>query len=115
MFDGLCRNIFFQVLAQYNDYGIETTLDDVLEQFMYAVQHKAFLQQLKVLTSTRGVNGNNEREEEGNRDRYKQHQILFHLLSLIRMSNPIILTWWVMIQGDDNFGWGVGATLSGIN
>lgn len=113
MFDGLCRNEFKLCCTRYNNYGTEIVLEEDLERHIYAAEHIAFPTQWKVLAGMRGINDNDAREK--NRTEWKQRQVFFQLLALLRMSNTQLLGWWAMIQSVANFGWGVGATAGDIN
>ena len=86
-----------------------------LDRYIYAAEHKAFPDQWKVLSALRGLNENRKAEVESGRVAFKKRQVFFQLLSLIRVSNPRLLSWWAMIQSVSNFGWGISATASDIN
>ncbi len=113
LFDGLCKNEFELCVTSFNDYGVEMVLQEDIERFMDAAEHKAFPVQWKVLAGMRGVN-ENLASEKGAKTEWKRRHVFFQLLSTLRMSNPKLLSWWAMIQSVANFGWGVGATAGDI-
>ena len=114
LFDGLCQNEFIQCLQFWNDYAVEIIREDDLDRFVDAAQHKAFPDQWKVLAGMRGLNENLGNDHETGRLITKRRQIFFQLLSLIRMSNPALLSHWALIQSVANFGWGVPATANDV-
>jgi hypothetical protein len=113
MFDGLCKNEFQLCVTEMNDYGTEIVLEEDLEHYVWAAEHRAFPKLWKVLAGMRFLKAKQKREE--GKVQWKKRHIFFSLMSLVRMCNSRHLTWWAMIQSTANFGWGVGATSSDIN
>ena len=56
-----------------------------------------------------------KKEIEKDKIQWKKRHVFFQLLSIVRMSNSRLLSWWAMIQSVANFGWGVGATVGDVN
>ena len=114
LFDGLCKNEFWTCVAKYNDYGTEIILEEDLDRFIWAAENVAFPTQWRMLAAMHG--GIHEKKEtEKDKIQWKKRHVFFQLLSIVRMSNFRLLSWWAMIQSVANFGWGVGATAGDVN
>ena len=96
MFDVLCKGRFFSCLAQWNNYSKELVEHEDFDRFVDAAEHRAFPDQWRVLSSLRDIN--KYRTQAPHIIQFKKRQVFFQLLSLLRMSNPRLLSWWAMIQ-----------------